>query len=112
MPLTPDLVQGEIDRLRNVKGQTLPELTAFDFSKVQRPIEGLFRNTCEDLLRKIKPLPLHEQQQHFLLYLFARITQVLYSAVVFTIADQTPEPARNPKYALVLPSINRQLIDL
>jgi hypothetical protein len=112
MPLTPDLIQGEIDRLRNLKGQTLPELTAFDFSKVQRPIEGLFRNTCEDLLRKIKPLPLHEQQQHFLLYFFVRVAQVLYSAVVFTIADQTPEPARNPKYALVLPSINRQLIDL
>jgi hypothetical protein len=41
-----------------------------------------------------------------------RVAQVLYSAVVFIIADQPPEPARNPKYALVLPSINRQLIDL
>jgi hypothetical protein len=44
--------------------------------------------------------------------LFVRVAQVLYSAVVFVIADQPPEAARNPKYALVLPSINRQLIDL
>jgi hypothetical protein len=112
MPLTHELAQGAVERLRSLKGQKLPELTAFDYSKVQRPIEGLFRNTCEDLSRKIKPLPLHEQQQHYLLYLFARITQVLYNAVAFIIAKQPPEPARNPKYALVLPSINRQLIDL
>ena len=111
MPLTPNLVQAEIDRLRELKGQKLPELTAFDYSKVQRPIEGLFRNTCEDLLRKLKPMPLHEQHQHFLLYFFVRVVQVLYSAVVSIIADQ-PEPARDRKYALVLPSINRQLIDL
>jgi len=112
MPLTPELVQASIERLRNLKAQKLPELTAFDYSKVQRPIEGLFRNTTEDLLRKIAPFALHEQQQHFLLYLFIRIAQVLYSAAVFIIADQPPEPARNPKYALILPSINRQLIDL
>ena len=112
MPLTPNLVESEIDRLRKLKGQKLPELTAFDYSKVQRPIEGLFRNTGEDLLRKLKPIPLHEQQQHFVLYFFVRIVQVLYSAVVFTIADQPLDPARNPKHALVLPSINRQLIDL
>jgi hypothetical protein len=112
MPLTPELAQGEVERMRKLKGQKLPELTAFDYSKVQRPIEGLFRNTCEDLLRKIKPLPLHEQQQHFLLYFLTRITQVLYSAVVFIIAEQPPDPVRKPKYAFVLPSINRQLIDL
>ena len=112
MPLTPELVQGAIERLRNMTVQKLPELTAFDYSKVQRPIEGLFRNTSEDLLRKIAPFPLHDQQQHFLLYLFIRIAQVLYSAVVFIIADQPLEPARNPKWALILPSINRQLIDL
>jgi hypothetical protein len=112
MPLTPELARAEIDRLRNLKVETLPELTAFDYSKVQRPVEGLFRNTCEDLLRKIQPLPLHEQQQHFLLYFFVRVAQVLYSAAVFMIADQPAEPARNPKYAFVLPTINRQLIDL
>jgi len=112
MPLTPEIVQSAVDRLRNQKGKELPELTAFDYSKVQRPIEGLFRNTTEDLLRKIAPFPLHEQQQHFLLYFFVRVVQVLYNAVVFLIADQPPEPARNPKYAFVLPSINRQLIDL
>lgn len=112
MPLTPELVQGAFERLRNLKVENLPELTAFDYSKVQRPIEGLFRNTKEDLLRKIAPFPLHEQQQHFLLYLFIRIAQVLYNAVVSIIADQPPEPARNLKYALILPSINRQLIDL
>ena len=54
MPLTHNLVQAEIDRLRKLKDQKLPELTAFDYSKVQRPIEGLFRNTTEDLLRKLK----------------------------------------------------------
>jgi hypothetical protein len=112
MPLTPELAQAEMNRMRELKTQKLPELTAFDYSKVQRPIEGLFRNTTEDLLRKLKPIPLHNQQQYFLLYFFVRVAQVLYSAVVFTIADQPPEPARNPKYALVLPSINRQLIDL
>jgi len=112
MPLTPDLVQAEIDRLRKLKGQKLPKLTAFDYSKVQRPIEGLFRNTCGDLLRKLKPVPLHEQQQYLLLYFFVRITQILYSAVVFILADQPPEPGRNLKYTLVLPSVNRQLIDL
>lgn len=112
MPLTPNLVQAEIDRLRKLKAQKLPELTAFDYSKVQRPIEGLFRNTTEDLLRKLKPIPLHTQQQYFLLYFFVRVAQVLYSAVVFILADQPQEPARNPKYAFVLPSINRQLIDL
>jgi len=88
MPLTPNLVQAEIDRLRKLKAQKLPELTAFDYSKVQRPIEGLFRNPTEDLLRKIKPLPLHDQQQNFLLYFFVRVAQVLYSAVVFIIAEQ------------------------
>jgi len=112
MPLTPDLVQSAIERLRNMKAEKLPELTAFDYSKVQRPIEGLFRNTTEDLLRQITPFSLHEQQQYFLLYLFVRTAQVLYSAAVFIIADQPPEPGRNPKYALVLPSITRQLIDL
>src|ERR1035437_91056 len=112
MPLTPELVKAAIERLRNMKVQALPELTAFDYSKVQRPIEGLFRNTSEDLLRKITPFPLHEQQQHFLLYFFVRVVQVLYNAVVFLLADQPPKQARNPKYAFVLPSINRQLIDL
>lgn len=112
VPLTRELAQAEIDRLRKLKAQKLPELTAFDYSKVQRPIEGLFRNTTEDLLRKSKPLPLHDQQRNFLLYFFVRVAQVLYSAVVFIIAEQPPDPARNPKYALILPSINRQLIDL
>jgi hypothetical protein len=112
MPLTPELVQDAIERLRNMKVEKLPELKAFDYSKVQRPIEGLFRNTTEDLLRRIRPFPLHEQQQYFLLYLFARIAQLLYSTAVFIIADRSPETAQNPQYALALPSINRQLIDL
>ena len=112
MPLTPELAKASIERLLKLKGQKLPELAAFDYSKVQRPIEGLFRNTTEDLLRKIAPYPLDAQQQHFLLYFFVRVVQVLYSTVVFLLADQPPDPARNPKYAFAVPSINRQLIDL
>ncbi len=43
MPLMPDLVQAEIDRLRKLKAQKLPQLTASDYSKVQRPIDSRSR---------------------------------------------------------------------
>jgi len=44
--------------------------------------------------------------------MFLRYAKIAYNAVRYLTADTPPDPARKPVYAVVIPNVNRQLIDI
>lgn len=98
------------------KARGLPPLTEFDFRMVQRPLEGLLLNVDRDLQRLVdknaygggalasRPLIIMDAA--------VRVAQNSYLSVCYLTADSPEDSARKPNYVLIVPTINRQLLDL
>jgi len=92
-------------------------LRILDFKVIQEPLEGLLRNMDEDLKRQLRSLePLnhdHNARRELSMLLIAlRLARSSYHAIAFLMTDLDPHPKRQPNYVLVLPPINRQIMDL
>jgi hypothetical protein len=91
-------------------------LERFEFRAVQEPLNGLLRNMDCDLQRRIKLIEptndFDELRRHTLLLLMLRFAINSYQAVSFLLSDLDEHPRRLPRFVMVVPPINRQLMDL
>lgn len=101
---------------RTRKRSTLPPLQRIDFRLVQTPLDGLLINVDRDLQRRTKDAErfgsFDMARQLVLLDIFVRLVTNAYHAEAYLIADDPPDSRRKPQFVLVLPPINRQLLDL
>jgi hypothetical protein len=89
-------------------------LRRFDYQLVQARMDGLLFNVDRHLQR-LKGQQRHNQTADrclSLLDVLLRFARNSYHAVWFLTADTPPDHHRRPNYVLVVPSINRQLLDL
>lgn len=93
-----------------------PPLKRFDYSLVSKKLEGLLFNLDRDLERRITREILHQDDELdrclTLLHVILRFARNSYEAVLYFAGDTPPDPRRKPKFAFVVPPINRQLLDL
>jgi hypothetical protein len=91
-------------------------LETFNFSVVQQPLTGLLRNMDSDLRRRLDLLArtndVNEIRRFTLLQIMLRFATNSYQAVGFLLSDLDEHPKRLPRFVLVVPPINRQLMDL
>jgi len=91
-------------------------LESFDFRQVQAPLEGLLRNMDSDLLRRIKEADAAKNfeiyRQLELLLVMLRIAANSYQALGFLLSDIDIHHRRLPQFVLVVPPVNRQIMDL
>jgi hypothetical protein len=103
---------------RQVKKRPPPlkPLQPFNFGTVNRPLEGLLTNVDRDLQRMAKRALQsgHKDGERCLtlLNIMIRFASNSYNAVRYLCADTPEDPDRKPNYVLVVPNINRQLLDL
>jgi hypothetical protein len=94
----------------------LKPLREFDYSLVAKKIDGLHFNLNRDLEREISKALASGHLQHerslSVLIVMLRFAWNSYEAVMYISADRPPDPARKANYTIVLPAINRQLLDL
>ena len=94
----------------------LKPLRQFNFALVSRALEGLFINVDRDLQRRAKQAldGGHKDAERclVLLNLMVRFAHNSLNAVLYLCADSPDDPNRKPNYVLVVPNINRQLLDL
>ncbi len=94
----------------------LKPLELFHFPLVQEPLDGLLRNMDSDLQRRIKEVQasndFDEYRQLTLLLIMLRIAANSYQALGFLLSDVDVHHKRLPKFALVVPPVNRQIMDL
>jgi len=94
----------------------LEPLRRFDYTLVGPKLEGLLVNIDRDLQRRVNQAlaagDADADRCLVLLNMMLRFAWNSYKAVIF-IAGQNPEiPERKSSYALVVPNINRQLLDM
>lgn len=91
-------------------------LRRFDFQLVQTRLEGLCVNVDRDMQRRVKEAVVRQNRalEHELvtLNLLVRFAINSYNAAGYLVAQTPEDSARRPNFALVLPAINRQLLDL
>jgi hypothetical protein len=91
-------------------------LREFNFGLVVTKLEGLLINVDRDLQRRTKQAVngnrLDSERCLALLNIMVRFTHNSYGAVRYLCADTPEDPNRKPNYVLVVPNINRQLLDL
>jgi len=96
---------------RNVK-----PLRRFDFRIVQEPLTGLLRNMDSDLRRRIEEVQaagnVEEHRRLTLLLIMLRFAINSYQAVGFLLSDLDEHPKRLARFVVVVPPINRQIMDL
>jgi len=94
----------------------LKPLDVFDFRKVQEPLDGLLRNLDGDLHRRIKEAQaannFEEIRQLTLLLIMLRVAANSYQALGFLLSDVDVHHKRLPRFVLIVPSVNRQIMDL
>lgn len=93
-----------------------PPLKAFDFRGIiQQPLSGLLRNMDSDLLRRIGQVEQvgdsEKHRQLTLLLVMLRFASNSYDAACFLVSDEKHHK-RKDSYVVVLPAINRQIMDL
>jgi hypothetical protein len=92
------------------------ELHAFHFETVAAPIDGLLFNIDRDLQRQIARYHTAGERAKArgveMPMMFLRYAKIAYNAIRFLTADTPPDPARRPVYAVIIPNVNRQLIDI
>jgi hypothetical protein len=82
---------------------------------IQEPLNGILRNVDMDLLRRIRTQTSNqsdENRQLTLLLVMLRHAINAYQAVAFLLSDIDQHPRRLPRFAVTLPPINRQIVDL
>ncbi len=91
-------------------------LVRFDFSVVKEPLDGLIRNLDSDLKRRVdligKTNDMSELRRFMLLHIMFRFAANSYHAVGFLLSDVDVHPKRHPRFVVVVPPINRQIMDL
>lgn len=96
--------------------QPLKPLKRFDFGLVTEKLAGLLINVDRDLERKMNAAlqrgDVSDERRITLVRMFVRFTRISYAAVRYIAADTPPDPTRLPQYVLVVPNINRQLLDI
>jgi hypothetical protein len=96
--------------------QKLVQLEVFDAQIVQMPIQGLLRNMDCDLVRLLNQSMTSrdpEAERKFSLFLMMlRFTKNSYEATSFLCSDAEDAPKRKKEFVLILPPVNRQLLDL
>lgn len=94
----------------------LKPLREFDYSLVAKKIEGLHFNLNRDLEREISKAFSSGHLQHArtlsVLIVMLRFAWNSYEAVRYISADTPVDPARKANYTIVVPAINRQVLDL
>lgn len=92
------------------------ELRAFNYDTIAAPIDGLLFNVDRDLQRRIANHHAAGERVKArsveMTLMFLRYAKIAYNAVRFLSADTPPDPARKPVYAVIIPNVNRQLIDI
>ncbi len=87
-----------------------------NFALIQEPLTGLLRNTDSDLQRQLKGIEtsgnFREYRELTLLLIMLRSAANSYQALCFLLSDTEEHAKRLPRYVLVAPSINRQIMDL
>lgn len=93
-----------------------PAILNFDFKLVQPRLKGLLTNVDRDLQRKLRSAEESNDRNAArcfgLLNILVRFAENSWKAATYLAADIPVDPTRDVKYALVLPTINRQLLDL
>lgn len=91
-------------------------LERFDFSVVKNPLDGLIRNMDSDLKRRVDLIgttnDIDEARRFMLLHIMFRFAANSYHAVGFLLSDVDIHPKRLPRFVVVVPPINRQIMDL
>jgi hypothetical protein len=90
-------------------------LKKFNFELVGKKLQGLLINVDRDLQRRkeaVRPGDVVADRSLSLLNIFIRFTDNSYRAVLYVAGDIPEDPNRKPSYVLVVPAINRQLLDL
>jgi hypothetical protein len=92
-------------------------LESIDFRTIQEPLEGLLRNMDEDLKRGIRELQeagagIDRYRELTMLLIMLRFAHNSYQALAFLLSDLDPHPKRLPRYVLIVPAVNRQIMDL
>jgi hypothetical protein len=94
----------------------LPPLPIFDAQIVQVPLRGLLLNMDRDLERIFerdkRSTDRFAERKSSLFLIMMRLTINAYQAICFLISTEGDSPRRKRKFALVVPPINRQLMDL
>lgn len=96
-------------------GAKLKALRQFDYKLVQERLDGLLINVDRDLQRAIGSEPAHPNvsvRGLLLLDLFVRFAKNAYHALGYVMADTPEDSSRRANYALIIPPVNRQLLDL
>jgi hypothetical protein len=91
-------------------------LVAFNARLVQAPLEGLFRNTDGELARRFKRAAGSRDREAertvSLFLILTRFAKTSYEAISFLVSDVDDGSKRKKEFVLVLPPINRQLMDM
>jgi hypothetical protein len=91
-------------------------LTEFPFQVVQQPLFGLLRNIDGDLRRLIEKAALAKNIDDLrnltLLLVMMRFASNSYDAICFLLSDMDGSPKRLPRFVLIVPPVNRQIMDL
>ncbi|MFY9793326.1 MAG: hypothetical protein WA474_19910 [Candidatus Sulfotelmatobacter sp.] len=95
---------------------TLRPLRRFDYGLVRAKLDGLLFNVDRDPQRRVKNLEQrqewHSARQLVGVNTAALFTKNSYNAVRYLIADTPEDHNRKPNYVLIVPAVNRQLLDL
>lgn len=91
-------------------------LKGFDFTLVQPQMKGLLINVDRDIHRQVKQAEqrndLQTARQFVVMRMIQRVAINAYQAVIYVGAETPEDPNRKPTYILIVPPINRQLLDL
>jgi len=94
----------------------LPPLRDFDARLVQAPLQGLIRNADSELARRYKKAAAsHDRNGEKTLSFFlilTRFTKTSYESLSFLSSSADDSSKRKREFVLVLPPINRQLMDM
>lgn len=102
--------------MANKKAVQLRPLKRFDYKLVEKRLEGLSFNLDRDLQNKLAWATVKNQEEEIrclsLLLVMLRFAFNAYNAVRYIAADTPADPRRKPTFVLVVPNVNRQLLDL
>src|ERR1700733_462298 len=95
---------------------TLRPLRRVDYGLVRAKLDGLLFNVDRDLQRRVRNLEQRQQwhgaRQLVGMNTMVKFTKNTYDAVRYLVADTPEDHNRKPNYVLIVPAINRQLLDL
>ena len=96
--------------------KNLEPLKQFNAQLVQAPLQGLLRNTESELARRFQQAMVSRErmaERTFSFFLIlARFTIVSYKSICLIVSDSDDGSKREKKFVLVLPPVNRQLMDM